>query len=602
MGQASADRADSATYHELLLVAGAVALSVIVHGFFVVRGFGEPDVARLAVTAGEWHATGKTLYQSYVYRTSPLYIHALKKLLDLGLPLAALPAFLNLTAVILGSLTLVPLYLLWRKLANRLTAAIACLLFSFTPAFWLANVYGMAHLPSFSLFVTALLVFTRSLDKEGRSFVAHMVGATVLAVGAVCLKADMILSCGAFLGVCVYRRALRVQTVVWAIAIPVLAVVEVAMYTRWLAPSLGGMGDFAAAWSGRFPFTMDAVRDPYNRGILAQSMGRILFALSVSAVAYCVLRRYTRELLLVALWALPTIVFWGLKMGNSARHMMAAVCVLVFLAALVVLRRIRTPWLLGSVTACVLTLNYVLGPSKGNSISPTTQLHVLKDVVQKYVGNLHEGGRSFALLPMPAKMFVGGPGAPYAVFEVMTRANKLVSYEGDPEAEETTGELVERWPRYVATFPDNKSYVIGIKQVPSPYHMPPMDDWFAFSNEGAISTTNDMRIWQPYLTEAVRENPERAFEWATTVSLRVVTGISLAEAGHLEEALAMFQEALYVVPNDADALWNAAMLLAELDRIPECRERLTQFLRYHPKHEFAPVAREKLAETESPKP
>jgi hypothetical protein len=588
---------------ERLLLAGAVALSIVFHGSFVIRGFGEPDAARLAVAAGEWHATGTSLYQSYIYRTSPLYIHALKKLLDLGLPYTALPAFLNWASVVIGSLTLIPLYLLWRTLADRGVAALACVLLSFTPAFWVANIYGMAHLPSFSLFVTGLLFFTRGLDRSGGAFAFHMVISAVLGILAVCLKADMILSCGAFLGVCLLRRKANVRTVALALAIPALAIFEVTLYARWIAADLGGLGAFAGAWSERFPFTIDALRDGYNRTILANSMGYVVYVLCVLAIAYCVMmREHTRELVLVALWALPTVMFWGLKLGNSARHMMAAVAVLVFLAALVVRTRIRAVWLLGSVTVCVLTLNYVLGPPKGNTISPTSQLHILRRVVQDYVGNLHEGATSFALLPMPAKMFVGGPGAPYAVFDVMARAKAIEAHPSDAPDEKGESGLVEQWPRYVATFPDDKIYIIGVRQVASPYRMPPMDDWFAYSNESAISTMNDMRIWQPYLNDAVREHPDRAFEWATTVSLRLITGVAFMETGQHGKALQMFTDALAVAPNDPDVLWSTAMLLGELGRIAEYRQRLTQFVRLHPNDERAAVAREELAKTEPTKP
>ena len=117
-----------------MLLGAAVLLSIVVHGEFVIHGFGEPDIARLVVAAGEWHLTGHTLYQSYIFRTSALYIHLLKKLLDFGLPLASLPAFLNWVSVVLGSLTMIPLFFLWKRLGDGGVAGMACILFLFTPA------------------------------------------------------------------------------------------------------------------------------------------------------------------------------------------------------------------------------------------------------------------------------------------------------------------------------------------------------------------------------------------------------------------------------------------------------------------------------------
>jgi hypothetical protein len=64
----------------------------------------------------------------------------------------------------------------------------------------------------------------------------------------------------------------------------------------------------------------------------------------------------------------------------------------------------------------------------------------------------------------------------------------------------------------------------------------------------------------------------------------------------------MFTDALAVAPNDPDVLWSTAMLLGELGRIAEYRQRLTQFVRLHPNDERAAVAREELAKTEPTKP
>jgi hypothetical protein len=132
---------------EVPIVAACLALSLLLHGLSVVTGFGEPDTARMASLAVEWHQTGQIHSYEYPLRTSPLYIHAIKLLLDAGVPLSSMPSILNWISLIGGSLVLIPLYLQWRLLAGPAAAAVGCLLFSATPAFWLANISGMAHLP-----------------------------------------------------------------------------------------------------------------------------------------------------------------------------------------------------------------------------------------------------------------------------------------------------------------------------------------------------------------------------------------------------------------------------------------------------------------------
>jgi hypothetical protein len=584
---------------EPILVGASVLLSAVLHGVFVVHGLGEPDVTRLVVAAEEWHFTGRTLYQSYIFRTSPVFIHAIKKLLDLGVSPAALPSLLNWLAVMVGSITMIPLYLLWRKLSERGAAAIACILFIFTPAWWLANVYGMAHLPAFSLFVIALAVFAYALEKKGRTQTLMLVAATVIAMAGVGFKADMILCYGAFLGTAICLGAASRRIVVWVLVIPVLALVEVTSYARLIAPSLSGLAGFAGTWSSHFPFTIDALTDPNNRTILVNSVGRMLAAVVVLAVVVVIMdKRHRRHLMLAALWALPPMLFWGLKLGNSARHMMAAVAVLLFLVAIVITSRIRVVALRVAVVALLLTMNYVLGPAKGDTISPTSQLHALNGHVQEYVDRLHRYGKSFALLPVPSKMFVGGPGAPYALHEVMSRSKELESHENDQPGSALEIEFAEKWPRYVARYGEGVVYVVGITQVRAPYAMPKLDKWFCLSIEPGILTINNMDLWRPYIEDAVRQDPESVYGWAVAAGLRSEAGLALADIGRLEEALEMFEEALNGQPNHADAMWNAAMLYGHFGRLTEARQLLDRFIARHPADPRAETAREMRAKIE----
>ena len=81
----------------VILSAAAVA-SFVVHAPFVLDGFGEGDAARLVNQAAGWHAAGHLTIHEYTARVSPLYLHALKLLLDAGVPLRRMPAIMNFTA------------------------------------------------------------------------------------------------------------------------------------------------------------------------------------------------------------------------------------------------------------------------------------------------------------------------------------------------------------------------------------------------------------------------------------------------------------------------------------------------------------------------
>ena len=573
---------------ENLVLTAAIALSVIVHGAMIVRGFGEPDAARLVVAAAEWHFTGEPLYQSYIFRTSPLFIHDIKLGLALGVPLAAMPALLNWFAVLAGALTLWPMFLLWKRLSDATVAGAACVLFALTPAYWVANAYGMAHLPAFTCFVTALYVFVSGLTAN--SLVRLGVGA-LLAIVGVCLKADIILCYGAFLGAAYCLGRLNRTSVAYAVVVPIAAFAAVTLYARAIAPDLGQLTSVAGAWSEKFPFAAAALTDAENRVILINSMGRLLFLLAPIAIAMGLAgKAFRRQTLFALAWALPPLLFWGLKLGNSARHMMAAVCALTFVIALVGVPRLRTPRMRWAALAGVFVLNYALGPATGDSVSPTPRLHALNADLKTFASKLHNGARGFATLPVPAKMFVGGPGAPYAMFEVMTRSAEVKASRDDREI----NELAEEWPRYQVTYHNGEKYNIGIMQVRAPFEAPGMEEWFAFSFEQNIVTRNNMATWRPYLNEAVREDPASASDWAINAQFKIDAAVALTEAGRIEEALSFFEGALEDRPNLPDAMWGVAVLSLELGRREAARQAFARFVQVHPRDPRADLARQEL--------
>ena len=74
--------------YEWPILIALVAVSLWLHAGSMIEGFGEPDTARYGVLAEEWHTTGQIHSYSYHLRTSPLYLHGLKLLLDAGMPMA----------------------------------------------------------------------------------------------------------------------------------------------------------------------------------------------------------------------------------------------------------------------------------------------------------------------------------------------------------------------------------------------------------------------------------------------------------------------------------------------------------------------------------
>lgn len=475
---------------EAVILGTCVVLSIVLHALFVVEGFGESDAARLATLATEWHQTGSIHSYSYPLRTSPLYIHSIKILLGLGIPLHNVPPLMNWLSLILASLTLIPLYLLWRLLSRPLVSIFACLLFFVTPAFWLANIYGMAHLPSFSLFITSLLLFARGLKRPSTSAFAWSTGAAVLVVLSVALKADIILCFGAYLGITICGNDLNKRSIVLSLLIPVVALSFVIMYTNSITSTIPSLGNSAGIWATSFPFTIEAVMDRSNRMVPVRTVGILLFAACVLSVVYCAVRRRHLKLLVFCLiWACPLILFWGLKMGNSARHMMAGFCPLLFLTALAAHDWIKNPRILWLSLAVILAGNYFIdvGDNPGTT-SPPPQLHRLKKMVTNYAKKRHILSRRFAEIDdVKQKIYAGNTTTPYVEWEVFASAKSFRVWQPDPRI-------------YEVVTKNNLSHLFALQQVASSDTVRGSLNWLVWTFEPGV-TMRQHNKWMKYLTD-----------------------------------------------------------------------------------------------------
>jgi len=435
------------------VLAALVVLSFAVHSRFVLRGCGEQDEARFLTDAIVWHLTGQLdpVFSDYRVWTSPLYIQGIKKILDWGVPRRVLPDVLNWSNVAFGTLTLIPMYLLLRRLANARAALAACVLYSFVPAFWLANLYGMPHLPSFGLFLAALLGFAHALEGGRRRFALGAALAGLCMAGACALKADVVLCAGAFLGVLIAEKRLTLRNAVVAALIVGLGVGAVMGYSRLIAPSVRPIADFQAGIPGDFPFEFAKAFTEWNQRVTVRAFGPVLFvAVLLGILSSATAGGASRRLLLLALlWSVPPQIVWGMKFGNSARHMMAPALPLVALVGVALagrFRRARWPWL---IAAALLAGNYFSTARDPAKADPAAQLAGSEDAMQRHVdalytdtvvpstrifesalgiqervAALHARGREFADLPGQKKLLVGLGTNPYALYELLADARR----------------------------------------------------------------------------------------------------------------------------------------------------------------------------------
>lgn len=404
-------------------------ISFLVHSLFVLDGFGEVDAANFAVTSLVWDHIGKPTFVSTLFRTSILYLQYLKTALALGFPAQHLDVLMNWTNVVIGSLACIPLYCFWRRLTTTGTVIIYLAMLFFAPAFWLGNIYGFPHVPAIFFFINAILFFDLFLTANSKVQFFYLGTSFLCAIIATGLKADIILCFGAFGGLVFYRKQWSRFRVASAVILPVAAFIIIFVYSRSLFPELSNSLQFASAWFRYFPFTWQAFTDPENLAASITPAGIIFSIATVLAVVYgATYKKHLDILFFIFTWALPIGLFWSARMGNSARHMLAAWIPLLFYTALMI-KELKPSHRI-TFFIVLLSANYFVCPSTqlSRTVRPSSRIFHAKACIQERVSQWHRLGESLASMEHLKKVVAGNDLVSYLTWEIL-KTQPSVSYD-----------------------------------------------------------------------------------------------------------------------------------------------------------------------------
>jgi len=475
---------------EWRLLGALTLLSLAIHFYFRIRGFGEQDEARLGLYALDWRAHGVFATDTYLNRTSPLYLMLLGYALDHGLSPGAISHVLNLVNVLFGSLALVPMFLLFRELArDGRTAFLAVVAYWFAPAFWYGQGYGMPHIPSLAFFLTSLYAFARALTDGSREHAHPATGLEPrwLAVAAVtsalagALKSDIVLSGLAFPALVPCLGAPTVRRLLVACALPAVGVAAALFLSHAFLPVGISTFDFAASWNQQFPFDWRALVDRRHWLITERALGSV-FWVAAAAGFVGLLRRADRSeaeigagrrlVLLCVAWALPTVLFWGLIWAHAARHLAAAL-VPVALVTVAGWRELlgAMPRVVAAV-AGMLVVNYFSAPATNHPHLAAPRLFASRDLMQALTDEFTKSGEEFARARAPRKLLLGAGAVPYCEFAVIAQARRFERRVNKP------GEL---WDLDVAS--PGGPELVRIRRGPQPTPERADPGWFAWNAE-----------------------------------------------------------------------------------------------------------------------
>jgi hypothetical protein len=348
----------------------------------------------------------------------------------------------------------------------------------------------MPHIPAMLFFLISLNLFYYFMYVPGLARYLFYLLAILFGILTAGFKADLVLGFGVYFVLLFRRTGLRVsrcQACFWPIVIPVLFVM---IYPQLMYPALTGFAKFSKNWNTSFPFTFRALTDAKNLAATICSVGPVVFCASLTLMAIGIWRKVRPTILLsVVFWTLPLAAFWGLRMGNSARHMMMVMVVVLFYAVVVLSSLCKSNWRFFGILFLLIVLNY---PSTPDSLLPRTYRPSSKifhspAYLQAKVSRWHELGRRFAQSPSPRKIIFGSDSIhyvkwvvidPLAEFHIIINPHAfefpdcgqarqvqcIVNYKG-PATDKDRQNVISRWPdweiwEWVSSENDTKSDLV----------------------------------------------------------------------------------------------------------------------------------------------
>lgn len=366
-------------------------LFAIVLGFglirfpFVLDWFGEQDSVRLVLPVLKETKLSFPMHYGAIH-SSPLYLQLIRLLHGMGAPWQTFWVVLNWINFFVSMLVLFPVAAIARKFGGQFVALATILLIQFMPSFWLGSIYGFPNMIGYLFLLGAILncihmfpLDQQSTQQEHRILVRRWFGMTLCVAIAVGMKVDLLLTFAVFPAVLWFSGVRNIRYYFLVIFLLILAVLGTILgpgiYEWWhhTSPIPDGVR-FAKDWTDKFPFRISALFDYRNSKAIVTAFGPIFSLLAFLGWFELVRKKEKRkEVLILAAWAVPLILFWGFIYGNSARHNMAAAMPVALVIALL-LRQCGNMRLRISLLLVIIVSNYFSLSPNSNTVRPSTRL------------------------------------------------------------------------------------------------------------------------------------------------------------------------------------------------------------------------------------
>lgn len=413
-------REDRSYYLPLLII-----ISIVSYFPFVLKGFGEIDATKIAVSVIDMLNNGPDAAFANFYFSDviPLYIVYLKwsmKLLDHNY--SYLPLVMNYTNAVFGTLTVIPAYLLIKKaFRNSAIAFYTVLALIFAPSFYQASIMGFPHLIAFFFILVSFCFYIYGLERKGPAHTQMFLSCMFLTI-AFLFKSDILLISGAFIGFVFMNRGMDKGKLAGAFLIILIAGV---LFLLLRSPILGvtssGTTMSQKGLSGWYNYSLIIPNNlPYlirQTKPVVFGAGAATFCMGLVSLFYFAFKRRWNILSFVIPWSAIPILFWLVMIGNNARHNMTTT--LPVLAVTVLFFHEKAPKLIGVLTAALILGNFVLTAPSYSILTPSGSIFKSTSLIKERMEKFNDRAQDIAAIDAEKISVLGYFHNPHVVFEIM---------------------------------------------------------------------------------------------------------------------------------------------------------------------------------------
>jgi uncharacterized lipoprotein YehR (DUF1307 family) len=410
-------------YYYLLLL---IIVSIISHFPFVLKGFGEIDATKIAVSVIDILNNGSSAAFANFYFTDviPLYVLYLKiamKLLNYNY--SYLPAVMNYTNAVFGTLTVIPAYYLIRHLfGNSLVAFCSVLALIFAPSFYQSTIIGFPHLIAFFFFLMSLCFYLSGLDHDRKSKILLMMSLSGLFLTTAFLfKSDSVLAAATYVGILFMRKIKDKGKITGAFLIIFISGILFLLFRNLIIGSASGTTMSKEGMTKWYDYSLII---PSTFGYLKAQMKPVIYGAGVvtsciatAAFAFYLIKRRFDIVIFILSWAALPIFFWLVMIGNNARHNMFTI--LPLLSMIVIFFHEKTPRYVVMFTLALIAGNFLTTSPSYSILAPSGDIFRSNKLLKERVDIFQSRAEEITDINENKIAVLGTFHNPHVIFELL---------------------------------------------------------------------------------------------------------------------------------------------------------------------------------------